>query len=209
MTNPISSIALSAFVIGATLAGPASALVLQASYTGTVEAGSDKTGLFGSGNVLDGLAYSLVFTYDPATPGGNRTRYSGDYRAADDESGGSLWGVPSPIRSAAITIKNHTRSFVTGFDDALSADRAGAYSMISQSASYSGIDSKGEWSNSLYATATANKRPGGAPRLEQTVPLTALAASPDAWPNGGGSCRSSPARSAATAASPRRTPSPR
>ena len=58
-------------LVAGSLAGMASAAVMQATYRGIVDddGAYDTTNLFGAGTHLGGLAYKLVFVYDPATPG--------------------------------------------------------------------------------------------------------------------------------------------
>ncbi len=45
---------------------PASAVTMQAVYSGSVASGTDLTDIFGLGSVLDGAAYTLTFTYNPS-----------------------------------------------------------------------------------------------------------------------------------------------
>ena len=94
------SVVLSGAVL-ASLAGvstPASAITMQAVFTGTVVHGDDITGLFGLGDNsrLDGLGFTMTFIYDPATPGA--IRHTDAYN--DQVYGGSLHGAVTPMISA-------------------------------------------------------------------------------------------------------------
>ena len=108
---------LLAIAFGAAVAGglcePAGAVVMQASYSGTVFDAHDATDIFDTGGALNGSAFELLFIFDPDTPGIEReTDAMHDYAR-----GGSDRGLASQIRSARLTINAHTVS-VDGRDAA-------------------------------------------------------------------------------------------
>jgi hypothetical protein len=92
----------------------ASAVTMQAVYEGTVSGSYDETGLFGQGagsSVLDGLAYTLTYIFDPDTVGAIRTSDS----SLDEVVGGSAFGVPTPMLAATLTIGGHNESSAGSF----------------------------------------------------------------------------------------------
>ena len=110
--------AILAIAFGAAVAGglcePAGAVVMQASYSGTVFDAYDATDIFDTGGALNGSAFELLFIFHPDTPGIEReTDAMHDYAR-----GGSDRGLASqhPIR-AGQTINAHTVS-VDGRDAA-------------------------------------------------------------------------------------------
>lgn len=76
------------------------AATMQAVYTGTVGNSYDQSGLFGqgAGASLDGMTYALTYTYDPTF--GLRSRGP----ASDEVYGGAIYGAPSPMYSAVLSI---------------------------------------------------------------------------------------------------------
>jgi hypothetical protein len=92
----------------------ASAVTMQAVYKGTVSSSYDETGLFGQGagsGVLDGLAYTLTYIFDPDTVGAIRTSDS----SLDEVVGGSVYSVPTPMLTATLTIGGHNESSAGSF----------------------------------------------------------------------------------------------
>ncbi len=89
----------------------ASALTMKATYSGYVFSSSDLTNMFGSGggSSMDGLPYTLSFTYDPLAAGVGRNTSS----VLDNSFGGTATGFTSPIVAAALTINGH-REQVSG-----------------------------------------------------------------------------------------------
>ena len=101
----------------ASLAGvptPASAIPMQAVYTGTVGSGSDLTGLFGLGanSDLSGLGFTMSFIYDPATVGAHRFTDASE----DSVLGGSLSGFTNPFLSAIIAINGQSQSVAGDYE---------------------------------------------------------------------------------------------
>jgi hypothetical protein len=93
---------------------PVAAAIKTATYSGTLQSGTDLTGVFGAANTsLSGLNYIATFTYD-RNLGGNQSAVPG---ANDVSSGGSFYGTASPIISASITINSITRIVTGGYDD--------------------------------------------------------------------------------------------
>ena len=78
---------------------------MQAIYRGTVSSGVDGAGLFGAGQDLTGLGFRAVFVYDPDTPGATRETTPD----LDVIFGGTGPGGTSPMRSASLTINEHTQ----------------------------------------------------------------------------------------------------
>lgn len=88
-------------------AAPAAAVVKVATYSGTLAAGQDHTGVFGpAGGDLSGAAFVARFTYDKAL-GGTR---SSDGSTFDYSYGGAIDGNGSPILSASLTINGVTKT---------------------------------------------------------------------------------------------------
>jgi hypothetical protein len=100
-------------------ASSSSATTINISYAGTVFSGTDFTGVFGqAGTLLDGAAYTLVYTFDTA-----QGRFTTDPSTGSELSGGPgfgplLYNPYSSSGSAALTINGRTVSFVvsTGSD---------------------------------------------------------------------------------------------
>jgi hypothetical protein len=121
----------------AAMSGAASAVTMQAVYTGTVFAGSDLTNVFGAGSSLDGLSFRMTFAYDPETPGASRTTDA----VRDEVFGGPVSGFTSPMRSAKLTINKHTERFRT--DSAgVTTYNIGTYSVISHGTFFEASDTK-------------------------------------------------------------------
>ena len=78
---------------------------MQAIYRGTVSSGVDGAGLFGAGQDLTGLGFRAIFVYDPDTPGATRETTPD----LDVIFGGTGPGGTSPMRSASLTINEHTQ----------------------------------------------------------------------------------------------------
>ena len=95
----------------ASLATSASAITMQAVYTGTVSNGYELTNDFGLGlnTSFSGNPFTMTFIYDPATPGSVRTTIPG---SSDRVSGGSYFvpGIADPFSSAKLTINGHSQS---------------------------------------------------------------------------------------------------
>lgn len=89
-----------ATVFVAAVPAASGAATMQAIYTGTVSGSYDMTGLFGRapGASLDGLAFSLTYTYDTSLG----LRYTS--ATSDEIYGGAGYGAPSPIFSAVLNI---------------------------------------------------------------------------------------------------------
>jgi hypothetical protein len=96
------AIVLGLITIG--FASTASAVTMQATYTGTVIDGRDRTLLFGSGGILDGLSYIATFVYDTDIGRQSSPQFNQVY-------GGAAFGNPSPMLSSDITIGGMTFSF--------------------------------------------------------------------------------------------------
>jgi len=92
-----------------TLANPASATVMLATYTGTVESGSDTTSFFGLGGGLAGAAFTAVFKYDTTVGLVNPD-------VNDGRIGGPTFGGVSPILSATLQI-NGVKDVFDVFED--------------------------------------------------------------------------------------------
>lgn len=101
-----------AFLVGL-LSSQASAATMEAVFTGSFgEFGYDETGVFGAAYTeLQGLDYSLKFTYDTAVGNRNTTPNS------DGVYGGSFDAGPhvSPISSAILVINGVGRSFGSSY----------------------------------------------------------------------------------------------
>jgi hypothetical protein len=170
-------------LLAGSLAGMASAAVMQATYMGTVFDSSDPTNLFGAGggSSLDGLAFKAVFIYDPATPGASRKTTS----TSDYVLGGTLLGVPSPMRSARLTINEHTASVDAGYFGAIGSASSRDFSSVSHN-SFNDVftPSRGILSNVISAFA-ASDSPLFPLDLDSSVPLTSLGSDP----SGGGAFR--------------------
>jgi hypothetical protein len=90
-----------ALVVNVAVAGTAAATTYTATYTGIVE-GTDTDGLFSApGTNLNGVAFTAVFTYNPALFGTAAQITNAD---TDQVSGGSFFGTTSPILSDSLTI---------------------------------------------------------------------------------------------------------
>jgi hypothetical protein len=87
---------------------PASAVVIQLTYQGTVSSGTDVTGVFGATGSLAGDAFSLVFRFD--TTIGHFTQSA----TQSEVHGGNLDVPPSTAMpgSAWLTINGHTEAFL-------------------------------------------------------------------------------------------------
>lgn len=110
-------IASSAVLFGTVLAGlglatPAHAVVMNATFTGTVSSGTDVNGgSFGAaGQDLTGMGFTLSFVYDPDTVGADRGIGLNDYVL-----GGAGTGYADPILSAVLTINGHSIDFDHGW----------------------------------------------------------------------------------------------
>ena len=79
--------------------------VFTYTYTGHVFEGSDEHHFFGSGGILDGLAYTSTFTYSTPAPGSTFV----DSGTSQRLNGGSFYGNTGPV-SATITINGVTLS---------------------------------------------------------------------------------------------------
>ena len=150
-------------------AGPSLAATMQAIYSGTVFAGSDLTNMFGAGSDLEGLGFRMSFAYDPETPGASRTTDA----VRDDVYGGSSSGFTSPIRSAKLTINNHTERFGAGYSGSASTYNIGTYSVVSHDAHFRFSDSKISKISSLdgFASSWSALFPAD---LDASVPRTSL-----------------------------------
>jgi hypothetical protein len=84
-------------------AGPASAVVMIATFTGQVSDGADATNFFGLGATLDNASFTATFRYDTAL--GLAETIPG---VRDARSGGPDLGAPSPILSATLRINGVT-----------------------------------------------------------------------------------------------------
>lgn len=98
-------------------ASPASAVLMQATYTGTLEYGFDQTGLFGKGvnSSLASLPYVLTFIYDTDTPGIATQTSATSNQIFGGEWAGGAPGTPSPMRLAKITINGHSETTIGSF----------------------------------------------------------------------------------------------
>lgn len=97
----------------------ATAGVKQAVWTGTIASGFDTAGIFGAaGTDLGGFSYTAVFRYDPSL--GIRFT-TAEY---DIAYGGSVYGAPTPMSYAAITINGVTRTIQTGNQDDVATNPA-------------------------------------------------------------------------------------
>lgn len=114
-----------ALVLNVAVAGRASATTYTATYTGIVE-GTDTDGLFGApGTNLDGVSFTAVFTYNPALFG-TATQITNP--VTDQVSGGSFFGMTSPILSDSVTINGISFSVdPSQFSLALATTDAGGY----------------------------------------------------------------------------------
>jgi hypothetical protein len=84
------------------VAAPASAAILVATYTGKIQSGFDSSGVFGPhSSGLTGLAATMTFTFDTATPGADEQEVPPTY------SGLSSVGSPA-AGTATITIKGRS-----------------------------------------------------------------------------------------------------
>lgn len=100
------SLCLSAIFAATALAAPADAATYVITYTGTVSAGTDYTGVFGApGGDLTGLSYTQVFTLTFPTPGATIV----DNGITAYTYGGTSAGTPSPL-FAALTLAGTTRT---------------------------------------------------------------------------------------------------
>ncbi len=85
---------------------PALAAVKIATYSGTLAAGYDFTGVFGTANTdLTGASWVATFTYDKTLGGFQST----DSSSFDRSNGGSVYLNGSPIISSTITINGITK----------------------------------------------------------------------------------------------------
>ncbi|WP_293677517.1 PEPxxWA-CTERM sorting domain-containing protein [uncultured Phenylobacterium sp.] len=104
------------------LAAPSSAVVMTATYTGTVASGDDNHGTFFGGahssHFAGDEAFTAVFIYDTALG-----IHTGDGILDDRIRGGigAPGGGPSPMLSASLTIKGLTIDLPVGFDDSVRA----------------------------------------------------------------------------------------
>lgn len=92
---------ISCLALALTSAAPASATIMQAVYTGTVNTSNDQTGLFGIVGSLDGLGYSLTYVYDTSI--GTAATAPGYSRVFGADVGG-------PVTSTSLTINGVTQT---------------------------------------------------------------------------------------------------
>lgn len=89
-------------------AAPAEAATYIITYQGTVANSTDATGVFGgSGNSLDGLSFTAVYTLTAPLPGAITT--GGPTFSYAQIYGGSLYGAPGPL-SGTLTINGWTQA---------------------------------------------------------------------------------------------------
>ena len=96
-------LALAAFAACFGLASRVSAAVVQVQYTGTVSAGYDTTGVFGTIGSLSGLAYTANYTFE--------TTYGHTFSSSyyNITWGGGAVSMPTPVLSATVTDRKSTR----------------------------------------------------------------------------------------------------
>jgi hypothetical protein len=99
---------LLAGVVSVVSGGPAAAITMKATYTGTVFASSNDGALFG-GSTLNGATAIIEFVYDPSLPGALTTSTS----TYDLVRGGSAFPATNPILSSSIKINGSTE-FLNG-----------------------------------------------------------------------------------------------
>lgn len=91
--------------------GAAEAAVLQATYSGQIQAFSDTFGFFGTpGSTISGGAADFSFVYD--TDLGVSVS---DFPLRDALLGGAYFGVPSPVTSVSVTLGGKTVSANSSF----------------------------------------------------------------------------------------------
>jgi hypothetical protein len=164
----LAALLLGAAALGGSLAQPASAVTMQAVYTGTVLNSIDRTNRFGAGSSLDGLAFRAVFIYDPATPGASRNTTS----TTDEVTGGTLLGVPSPMQSIKLTINRHSESFHPSFfANVEAANVDGSFGTIFQDGVHARELVGGQAISSVNARAGGGLFPAS---LDSSIPLTSL-----------------------------------
>ncbi len=96
---------------------PASAAIVNVTYTGTVGSGYDTTGTFGSANTdLTGLSFVSHYIFDTSVG------YTYSSPTQSYAEGGILWGNATPSLGATLTIDGHTVS-VSGDQNAAIAGR--------------------------------------------------------------------------------------
>ena len=115
-----------AFVTFGGLSTPASAITMQATYTGTLNSTTDDTGLFNNGTgagVLDGLGFIMTYIYETSGyvsglsdigfgPIGNFNKVYGGTTSSPVQ--------PMPILSATLTINGHSETIIgDNFGEAL------------------------------------------------------------------------------------------
>ncbi len=105
-------------------AGQAAAAIIVATFTGTVLSGTDTAGVFGAaGGDLAGQAFTATYTYDTGA-GAIRTTTPG---FADELRGGSLYGAPTPIVSAILSIGGQSDSFQGLYNGRISTFAGGEF----------------------------------------------------------------------------------
>ena len=125
-------VASALFALGA----PASATVMQATFSGTISSGLDETGEYGAaGMLLNGQSFSLQFTYD--TTLSIRDQHTTHYldfndfavtETVDQLYGGGYFGNASPVLSTNFTIGTTSHSYAgTLYGVAVGAERDNAF----------------------------------------------------------------------------------
>lgn len=161
-------IGLASVVLAWGMAGPASAVTMQATVTGLVASNTtNELAMFGTDQSLNGLGFNLVFTYDPETPGARRVTTTTE----DAVSGGTDYpgGGISPIRSAALTINQHTVSIAPrnwGVVYANNAPVTSFYGLTGQSSSVR------EGNVGVLDATFGVVRTARSPRVDDAIPLT-------------------------------------
>jgi hypothetical protein len=93
------------------IASPAMADIVYVTYTGTVSAGTDFTGVFGpSSTLLDGASYTLTYTFDTSR-GIFTSDASASQLAGGPGFGPAIFNPYSSPGSAVLTINGHSVSF--------------------------------------------------------------------------------------------------
>ena len=156
-----------ALVSFGSLAIPASAVTMKATYTGNVYSSYDQTGLFGLGanSDFDSLPFVLQFIYDPSLPGidARTTDAASDLAIGGPDSSGTA----NPVLSSQITIAGHTEAVSGDYGGRLYAFNDGSFSETNHANYGNSLNDQlwaEAWSNSAYFP----------PNLETSVPLTLI-----------------------------------
>ncbi|HLH94147.1 MAG TPA: hypothetical protein VKW08_03425 [Xanthobacteraceae bacterium] len=89
---------------------PASASILDVTYTGTVALGFDAVGAFGHVGFLSGDSYKAEYVFDTSLGASFSPGFD------NDATGGAKFGTTSPVLKASLTIDGHTVSITPGYD---------------------------------------------------------------------------------------------